>query len=85
MNTQIDKCGSERRGSVSRRKTVDVKCHDFARNWLAGEGRPYSTYSGDVDRLAEEIQDLMDTYTGELSERIDRAMDERRDILDASR
>ena len=40
-------------------KTLDPKCYELAKVWLANEG---FTYSGDIDKLAEVIQDAIEDY-----------------------
>ena len=44
-------------------KTVDEKCYEFAEQWLWGDGY---TYSGDIQQLAEIVQDLCEEFTHEL-------------------
>ena len=46
-------------------KTLDPKCYELAKVWLANEG---FTYSGDIDKLAEVIQDAMEDYVQSIGE-----------------
>ena len=46
-------------------KTVDNKCYLFAFSWLCGSRAGY-TYSGDIQKLAELVQDLCEEFTNEL-------------------
>lgn len=43
--------------------TVDVKVHAFAATWLQGAGW---TYSGDVQRLAELVQEVCEEFVRDL-------------------
>ena len=40
-------------------KTFDTKCYKLAKVWLANEG---FTYSGDIEKLAEVIQDAIEDF-----------------------
>lgn len=43
--------------------TLDPKCHAFAQAWLAGEGY---TWSADIFRLAERVQQVAEECVEEL-------------------
>ena len=49
-------------------KTVDEKCFAFAQSWLWDAGY---TYSGDIQKLAEIVQDLAEEFTGGLDQACD--------------
>ena len=44
------------------KKTIDPKCYEFAKSWL-GDGY---TYSGDIQHLAELVQDISEEFKNEL-------------------
>ena len=44
-------------------KTVDKKCYEFAKDWLLDDGY---TYSGDIQLLAELVQDISEEFKNEL-------------------
>ena len=48
-------------------KTVDDKCYAFAKDWLLGDGY---TYSGDIQRLAEIVQDLCEDFCKDLDQEV---------------
>ena len=48
--------------------TVDPKCYAFAQAWLAGAGY---TWSADLFRLAEEVQEIAEEFMQELHEQHD--------------
>ena len=43
--------------------TVDPKCYALAQTWLANDGW---TYTGDIQRLAEQIQEVCEAFQAEL-------------------
>ncbi len=45
--------------------TLDPKAYEFARNWLAGAGY---TWSEDVKRLAEKIQEACEEYVADIED-----------------
>lgn len=46
-------------------KTVDPKCYDLAKVWLANEGW---TYSGNVTQLAQEIQQTIEDFITDMED-----------------
>ena len=46
-------------------KTVDPKCYEFAEKWLWMDAY---TYSGDIQKLAELVQDIAEEFTNELDQ-----------------
>ncbi len=43
--------------------TLDPKAYEFSKVWLAGEGY---TWTGDVQRLAELVQDCCEDYVADI-------------------